>query len=152
MTSGRKQITSLAQVLLALLIVVVGTAILLRISTSPFVSPLPEVPISQVVQDVRTGKVLKILLEEESDIVVVQYVPRPGEGYFARAIKEEGAIATYLVENGVRADVLPEILVRRAITIRDYAGIMVFTVATGIVLLTVGFAVYFIRTRGSLHA
>ena len=112
-----------------------------------FVSQKPTsntIPISQVAQDVATGKVAKITVHEESNEITVQYNPEQG-GPVATSIKEPNSdLSKQLQDLGAPADKVAKvnISVEKAPTWGNYVGILGFLLPT---LILVAVFVFMMR-------
>lgn len=115
-TSGKQYVLILFGLLI--LLVLVTSYIFVTYSTAS------EVPISQIVLDIKEGKVSRIDLEDESNRMTVYYQPGPNQ-VKVTSIKEEGSLARYLLDAGVKSESLPIIFVHQGVTLRDYASIAV---------------------------
>jgi hypothetical protein len=107
---------------------------------------VPKIPISQVVFDIKAGNIIKIDLEEESSKMTVYYQPGSNP-VVAKAIKEEGSLAQYLLNSGVQSEALPIISVHQVLTLRDYASIVAIMLTITAVTSVLRLVVLVVRRR-----
>lgn len=99
-----------------------------------------EIPISQVVADVKAGRVAELLVYEDSNLVEVHYGAR---GDVKRATREPGGnLQDYLMSAGIETDSLPLIRVVKASTWGTYLGVMGFLLPT---LIFAGIFIFLFR-------
>lgn len=89
-----------------------------------------EIPISQLVRDVRSGRVAWIVSQEDSDRLTIYYGdPARKDTPVATSIKEPGSeVRRYLIDAGVPQETLAQVDIRveRASTTGNYLGIAGF--------------------------
>ena len=100
------------------------------------------ISITQVANDVKAGKVARIVAHEENNEITVYENPDPGGKVYTAIKQPEDPLSTQLIALGVAADRLPDIKIEGAAQWQGYIGILGFLLPT---LILVGVFVFMMR-------
>jgi hypothetical protein len=100
------------------------------------ISQQQEIPISQVVDDVKVGKITKIIAHEDSNEILVCYDPACMERKLS--IKEDAPIHRILMDFGISPDKIPLIEVQRGNGFGESTGFWLGFAAASALAVVIG--------------